>query len=82
MGLRQKLNEAIKQEGYLSLQQVYKLAESLNHKQRTAERELNPSHSPNVMTVKNEKNHIVGYKYIDPSTYIPPEPDKRKRVVE
>lgn len=62
-GLKDKLNTLIEQEGYLTLQQVYQVTESMGHKQRTAERVLNPSLSPNVITIKNDKGHIVAYKW-------------------
>lgn len=69
-GLKEKLNQLIKEQGTVSLDQVYAFAKGLGHKEKTAERELNPSRSPNILTLKNEKHQIYGYKYIDPSSYV------------
>ena len=34
------------------------------YKQATAERKLRPSESPNIKTVYNEKDYIIGYRLI------------------
>ncbi len=62
-GLRTQLNNLIKQQGYLTLTQVYKWAEDNGHKQKTAERVLNPSLSPDIITIKNASGQITGYRW-------------------
>ena len=64
MSLISKLNEAIKLNGYMSLDEIYKLTEELGFKQSNAERRLRKSESPFVNSVKNAKHYIVGYKYV------------------
>ena len=63
MGLKQKLNIYILDKDYATLDEVYAFAQSLGYKQKTAERELNPSRSPDIITERNAKGHIVGYRH-------------------
>lgn len=63
LGLKTKLNIFILDKGYATLDEVYAFAQSLGFKQKTAERELNPSHSPDIETIKNSKGQIQGYKH-------------------
>jgi hypothetical protein len=63
LGLKSKLNIFILDKGYATLDEVYAFAQSLGFKQKTAERELNPSHSPDIETIKNAKGQIQGYKH-------------------
>ena len=58
------LNDKIKRNGYISINNVHQLAKDCNHKESCAERELRPSRSPNVEAVRNEKGHNIGYKWI------------------
>ena len=60
--LKQYLLNEIMREGYITLEKAYGIAASLNHKQKTVERRLNPSESPMIETCYNEKGHIIGYK--------------------
>jgi len=62
-GLKQKLNEIIQKNRYITLQEAYNYGGSLGHKQKTVERELNPSRSPNIFTHKNHKGHITGFSW-------------------
>lgn len=50
-------------DGYMSLDKVYGIAAQFNQKQKTAERRLNPSESPSIETVKNDRGFIIGYRY-------------------
>ena len=63
-GLRKILNDKIKRNGYISINNVHQLAKDCNHKESCAERELRPSRSPNVEALRNEKGHNIGYKWI------------------
>lgn len=62
-GLKQILNEVLEQKGYISLNEAYAIGAKDSFKQKTVERELNPSRSPNVKTLKNEKGQITGYEW-------------------
>lgn len=64
MSLKTKLNQAIADQGFITLDQAYKIGADLNHKQKTVERTLNPSLNSEVSTVKNEKGQITGYKWV------------------
>ena len=64
-GLKQLLNEQLKQKGYLSLNEVHKIAKELKYKESNAERRLRQSESPNAEPMFDEKHHIIGYKYFD-----------------
>jgi len=62
-GLRQKLNEIIQKNKYITLNEAYNFGASLGFKQKTVERELNPSRSPDIYTHRNHKGHITGYSF-------------------
>jgi hypothetical protein len=62
--LQLKLNEMIEKAGYITLNQAYAIGAELGSKQKTVERELNPSRNKFVETIKNEKHQIKGYKWI------------------
>lgn len=63
-GLKKILNDKVKKDGYVSINEIHQLAKDHNHKESYAERELRPSHSPNVEPVRNEKGHNIGYRWI------------------
>lgn len=63
IGLKQKLNEIIKQRKYITLQEAYNFGTQLGFKQKTVERELNPSRSQDIYTHRNHRGHITGYSY-------------------
>lgn len=67
LGLKSKLNIYIQDKGYATLDEVYAFAQSLGYKQKTCERELNPSRSPEIITERNSKGHIIGYRHIKKS---------------
>ncbi len=62
-GLKQKLNEVIKLRGYVTLQEAYNFGAGLKAKQKTVERTLNPSISPDIYTHKNHRHQITGYSW-------------------
>ena len=64
MSLKSKLNEAIKQKGYMSFDEVKRYTEELGYKLSNAERRLRRSESPNLERVM-KKGAIVGYKWIN-----------------
>ena len=61
--LKKYLITEIMKQGYLTLEQVHAIAESLGHKESTAERRLRESESPLIEAVRNEKGYIQGYRY-------------------
>ena len=63
ISLKRYLINEIMKEGYLPLSKVHAIAESLGHKQRTAERRLNQSESPLIETCYDEKRQVIGYKW-------------------
>lgn len=69
--LKISLNELIEKQSYLSLDQAYAFGATLKAKNKTVERQLNPSRSPNVFTVKNERGQIVGYRWLGTSNTAP-----------
>lgn len=74
LGLKSKLNIYIQDKKYATLDEVYAFAQSLGYKQKTAERELNESRSPDIETIKNSKGQIQGYKHRI-SSKMPPSKD-------
>jgi len=60
------MNELMKR-GFLSLNEVHDIAKRLEKKESNAERRLRPSESPWAKPVLNEKNYIIGYKWIGES---------------
>lgn len=65
MTINQKLNEYIKLHSYVSYDSIVKYSNEIGCKVDTATRHLRPSDSPNVVSVKNEKGAITGYKWRD-----------------
>jgi hypothetical protein len=63
MSLKKVLNERIRKEGYLSIEEIYQICEDLHYKQSNAERRLRES--PRVEAVYDDKRkYIKGYKVI------------------
>ncbi len=80
--LKSKLNEVIKQRKYITLQEAYNFGATLKAKQKTVERTLNPSLSPDIHTHKNHKGQITGYSYKPSQTQeMPQHGTKDKQVV-
>ena len=67
MSLRKDLNEAIKQAGWLSIDEIETIAKLNGKKISNAERRLRPSDSPMVEATRNEKGYITGYKWKQPT---------------
>lgn len=64
ISFRRYIINEIMREGYITLEKVYGIAETqFGMKQKTAERRLNPSESPFIETIKNDKHHIIGYQW-------------------
>jgi len=65
--LIKKLNDYIRQEypRIVSINEVYRIADSMNRKRSNAERRLRPSESPRIQTIKHaKKGYIIGYRWI------------------
>lgn len=62
--LKDELNKAIKNAGYLTVDQINDLTEELGYKRSNAERRLRKSESPFIEAVKNSKHYIIGYRYV------------------
>lgn len=71
MTIRQKLNELIKTQNYVSYDGIAEYCKILGCKSATAYRELRPSHSPMVIPVWNG-NAISGYKWREENTIYKP----------
>lgn len=69
MSLQKTLINHIKQFHEVSYQEIENFVRELNkttgrnYKMKTAERELNKSRTNKIITLKNEKGYITGYKY-------------------
>ena len=63
--LKSILNTEIRSAGYLSVQQVYDIARSMQNKVSNAERRLRPSESPNVRSIRSadSPHAIIGYEW-------------------
>ena len=64
MSLKSTLNELIKQQGSMTIKEIYAFCDKAQYKYSNAERRLRRSESPNIQPVYNDKRTaIVGYKY-------------------
>ena len=81
MSLRKLLNDSIRQNGYLSINDIYKLTEDYGCKRSNAERRLRRSESPNITPVM-KKGYIVGYKWgiKDNSYFEKPKPPQKEKL--
>lgn len=65
IGLKQKLNELIRNRGgaIVPIQEIYQICLADHYKQSNAERCLRHSESPDVIPVKNPQGAIIGYRW-------------------
>lgn len=64
MSLKEDLNKKIKEKGEMTYNEVENYCKIWGHKPSYAERELRPSKSPEIESIKNKKGHIVSYRWI------------------
>lgn len=63
--LKQTLTDAIRQNNYLSINEIYRLADEYGCKRSNAERRLRPSESPNIKAVSNKRGATIGYRWLN-----------------
>ena len=63
VGLKKILNDLIKLKGEISINEVHDVCNNFHYKHSNAERQLRPSSSRFIISVKNDKGVVIAYRW-------------------